>query len=207
MNKRLPLGLLAILLIVLLAGIGVAYGLWSETLTIDGTVNTGEVNIGFVDPPTIAEYINGKPEEKWPQEKWDVANCEASVSTDRNTLTILAKYAYPSWTCQVTFEVESLGTVPVHVFKPYKVRGPLWRDLQILSCEKISATTKEASEAFDGMEACTSTDETKCGEYWQLHQGDKLQCTLNIHFTNNDNVMQGREYKFVYKVFGKQFNE
>ncbi len=31
-----------------LAGLGTAYGLWTQTLTINGTVNTGNVNAGFV---------------------------------------------------------------------------------------------------------------------------------------------------------------
>lgn len=43
-KKGLPLGAIVMLLILTLASIGVGYGLWSKTLTIVGTVNTGEVN-------------------------------------------------------------------------------------------------------------------------------------------------------------------
>jgi hypothetical protein len=207
MTKRLPLAFLAILLIVLLAGLGVAYGLWSETLTISGTVKTGNVDIAFVSPPTVTEYINGKLETDWPKEKWGAADCEASVSTDGNTLSVIAKGAYPSWTCKVTFQVISNGSVPVHVFKPQKQSGPEWKDLQISNCKKIAGKTEK--ETPDGEEACTATDLTKCPppQYWQLHSGDKLQCELTIHFTNEDKVDQSSKYEFTYTVFGKQFNE
>lgn len=207
MTKRLPLAFLAILLIVLLAGLGVAYGLWSETLTISGTVNTGNVDIAFVSPPSVAEYINGKPETEWPKEKWDAANCEASVSSNGNQLTILAKGAYPSWTCAVTFQVISNGSVPVHVSKPKKISGPNWPDLQVTDCKKIAGKTEITTP--DGEETCTEADTSKCPppQYWQLHTGDMLQCKLTIHFTNDDNVSQNAEYKFIYTVIGKQFNE
>jgi hypothetical protein len=43
----LPVGMLFMLLILSLAALGVAYGLWSKTITIGATVNTGDVNAEF----------------------------------------------------------------------------------------------------------------------------------------------------------------
>ncbi|MCJ7708580.1 MAG: hypothetical protein MUO38_13305 [Anaerolineales bacterium] len=43
-RKGLPIGVIVALLILALATVGVGYGLWSETLHIYGTVNTGEVD-------------------------------------------------------------------------------------------------------------------------------------------------------------------
>ena len=43
----LPLGAMVMVLVVGLATVGVGYGLWSKTLFIDGTVNTGQVNVAF----------------------------------------------------------------------------------------------------------------------------------------------------------------
>ena len=204
MNKRLPLGLLAILLIVLLAGVGVAYGLWSDTLYINGTVHTGTLDIKFGDKPTTTELINGNPEDFW-KGKGDAANCGAWVDKDTGNLEIVAKGAYPSWTCQVTFDVVSVGTVPVHVTWPKKIEGPKWDDLKILKCKKISSTKAEEELAVP---TCTDEDSTKCTPWYvQLHTGDSLQCVLNIHFVNKDNVTQDTTYKFVYQITGGQFNE
>src|SRR3989304_6841781 len=49
MSKRrgLPFGVMALLLILALAAIGVGYGLWSQTLIINGFVHTGEMDSGL----------------------------------------------------------------------------------------------------------------------------------------------------------------
>jgi len=47
-RKSLPVGALFMIMAMLLATLGVAYGLWSKTLTIRGTVNTGAVHAQFV---------------------------------------------------------------------------------------------------------------------------------------------------------------
>ena len=46
-GKSLPVGTLFIVLVIMLALLGVGYALWSETLTISGTVSTGEVDVEF----------------------------------------------------------------------------------------------------------------------------------------------------------------
>ena len=48
-KKSLPVGTLFIILVIALALMGVGYALWSETLTISGTVNTGEVDVEFLN--------------------------------------------------------------------------------------------------------------------------------------------------------------
>ena len=43
-RRTLPVWALALIVIVALAAMGVSYTLWTETLVINGTVNTGEVD-------------------------------------------------------------------------------------------------------------------------------------------------------------------
>ncbi|MEW6180657.1 MAG: hypothetical protein AB1522_12110 [Chloroflexota bacterium] len=207
MNKRLPLGLLSILLIVLLAGVGVAYGLWSETLTIDGTVNTGDVNVEF-GKITKSEkvQINFAPPVDEPKEKADAANCSYEVkgaTTDSETLVITTEGAYPSWHCIVEFDVVSTGSVPVHVYTPQKISGPSWKDLKITDCRKVKLT--DMAESFEG-DYCAGVE---CSPtlWWQLHKGDALRCKLTIHFTNDDKVNEKDTYQFVYKIEARQWNE
>ncbi|MEW6650835.1 MAG: hypothetical protein AB1453_11685, partial [Chloroflexota bacterium] len=120
MNKRLPFGVFAILLVVLLAGVGVAYGLWSESLTIDGTVHTGEVDVGL-SKPIAFEWVevNGKHQLE-PKGKDPYAECAAvATSTDpsdgNETITVTVTGAYPSYHCAVKFDVTNLGSVPVRI--------------------------------------------------------------------------------------------
>lgn len=186
MNKRLPLGLLAILLIVLLAGVGVAYGLWSETLLIAGTVRTGEVNVEFTDIQVIEKVgtPNGLIDE--PQEKASATNCYAVMAQvptgNPETLAISVTGAYPSYHCFVKFAVKSTGSVPVHIYKPEAVvpgpTNPSWVSLQ----------------------NCYDND-------LQLHQGDKATCEILIHFTNDDNVDENKMYLFKYQIEARQWNE
>ncbi len=190
MNKRLPLGLLAVLLIVLLAGVGVAYGLWSETLTIDGMVYTGEVDVGF-SGPYVTEWVevNGYP--KWePPAKDAYAECTAvAEDLDENSngnegITITVSGAYPSYHCAVKFDISNLGTVPVHIKQPYPSDGqtPSW--VTVSACYP---------------------------QWYQLHPGDSAWAWILIHFTNDDYekglVDENGEYTFTFEIDALQWNE
>lgn len=185
MNKRLPLGLLAILLIVLLAGVGVAYGLWSETLLIAGTVKTGDVDVAFSDI-TVTEKVgtpSGLIDE--PEVKANAANCYAVMATvpsgNPETLAISVEGAYPSYHCFVTFKVKSIGSVPVHIYQPEPTsttQNPKWVKLQ----------------------DCYQND-------LQLHKGQAASCTILIHFTNDDDVNENGFYIFKFQIEARQWNE
>jgi len=45
----------ALIALVMLASMGIAFAMWSETLRINVTVNTGEVNVEIVDAYTSDE--------------------------------------------------------------------------------------------------------------------------------------------------------
>ncbi|MGB9801058.1 MAG: hypothetical protein ACPLUL_13285 [Thermanaerothrix sp.] len=185
MTKRLPLAFLAILLIVLLAGLGVAYGLWSETLTISGTVNTGEVDVGF-SGPWVAEWVevNGTPQLE-PKGKDEAAKCYATAidsdltSDGKETIKVTVKGAYPSYHCLVKFDISNLGTVPVHISRPKAGEGtPSW---------------VKASACYP--------------EWYQLHAQEKAWASILIHFTNKDGVNENSEYTFTFTIEARQWNE
>ena len=56
-KKALPVGTMFLMLVIALALLGVGYALWSETLTITGTVQTGEVDVEFSQHP-VEECID-----------------------------------------------------------------------------------------------------------------------------------------------------
>ncbi len=206
MTKRLPLAFLAVLLIVLLAGLGVAYGLWSETLTVSGTVNTGDVDVQFTGVKTwekVYDYNQGKEIDE-PLPKKDAANCKWAIQeagTDKETLVVTAEGAYPSWRCYVEFYIQSVGSVPVHVFKPEGAAGnPTWPEI---SCDftKSYAATESASEGLNwGWPPQPPS-------YIQLHKSEKVRCQLKVHFDNEDGVAEKSTYTFTYTILAKQWNE
>ncbi len=59
-KKALPVGTMFLVLVIALAFLGVGYAFWSETLTISGTVETGEVDVEFstYDPVRMCRYTN-----------------------------------------------------------------------------------------------------------------------------------------------------
>lgn len=105
-KRTLPFGLLTIAVVLALALMGVAYALWSETLEIDGTVHTGEVNVAFQN---ASDNDNGID----PNYDKDVADCEVALGANGDSMTITITNGYPSYTCTVTYEFFNDGTIPV----------------------------------------------------------------------------------------------
>jgi len=105
-RKSLPVVAVAMLLVIALAAMGLVYGLWSETLTINGTVGTGSVDAAFSNVET------------WDEETKPVGTCDAVLSADGNTLTVTINNGYPSYLCYVHFWVTNVGSIPIHVHLP-----------------------------------------------------------------------------------------
>jgi len=190
-NKALPIGTIFIILVIALALVGVGYAFWSETLTISGTVQTGEVDVQFstYDPVECVDTQAGlcQPE---PSEKADAANCTVTQigSTDPNDngvskLVVTATGMYPSWHCKVSFDVTSTGNVPVHVELPKPVGDiPVWVATDLATCYTNNV---------------------------QLEQTESTgKCTLDIHFTNAQAPEENSiPYTFGWTILAKQWNE
>lgn len=182
-RKSLPVVGITMILVIALATMGLAYGLWSETLTIDGTVYTGEVDLGF-SGPKVWEWVdvNGKPQLE-PPVKDQYAECTAKAyDYDPNSdglegITIEVKGAYPSYHCAIWFDVTNLGSIPVHVSHP-KGTAPSW--VKVKACYP---------------------------DPYQLHPGKSVWAWILIHFTNQDGVNENDKYTFHFDIEGLQWNE
>jgi len=85
-------------LMVALAMTGVGFAWWTETLNIEGSVATGELNVDFNNPATSCD---------------EEMTCEVKV-TD-TTITVDINNAYPCGSCVVTFDIQNTGTIPAKV--------------------------------------------------------------------------------------------
>lgn len=191
-KKALPVGTMFLILVIALAAVGVGYALWSETLTITGTVQTGEVDVEFSQyPAEECIDIQGVLTCPEPPEKAAAANCTVAwtnTATDpndngANLLQVTVTGMYPSYHCKVGFDVTSTGNVPVHVWLP-KPAGdiPAWVATNFENCYE------------DGV---------------QLHQnGSTGKCTVDIHFTNDQAPPENSgPITFGWTILATQFNE
>jgi hypothetical protein len=106
---------MAVMLVLALATIGVVFGLWSKVLTIDGTVETGNV-----DGVWFAAACSENPFDVPPGEfeGKDVGSVTvAPHPSDQEILIVTVENAYPSYEidCQVHFA--NNGSIP------FKIRG------------------------------------------------------------------------------------
>lgn len=97
---------LACVLLIGLALMGVAYGAWTETLTINGTVATGTFDVRFQTGAWINDVETGQ---------LNIATCLATVSPDGATLTITVENAYPGYQCEGGANIINPGTIPAKI--------------------------------------------------------------------------------------------
>lgn len=103
-----PLALLLLGVVLALGSLGVAYGLWSKTLTIDGTVNTGNVDAVWFyascaeDPPEV----EGK----------DVGSFTVAPDpNDQEILLFTINNGYPGYGVDCEVHFANNGSIPVKV--------------------------------------------------------------------------------------------
>jgi hypothetical protein len=95
------IGLLCLALVLALGSLGVGYAMWFEDLYIDGTVDTGTLDVEW----SIHGY--GDDETK------DYSDCYAYIVG--STLYVEITNAYPCINYYVDFDIHNNGTIPVHV--------------------------------------------------------------------------------------------
>jgi hypothetical protein len=101
-HKTTRIGILFAVLILALAAVGIGSALWSETITIDGEVTTGNVDVefGFV----FADDLGAS------------GMCDFSGTPD--ALIVTMAEAYPTYECHLQFDVFNVGSIPVLVDEP-----------------------------------------------------------------------------------------
>lgn len=118
--KVLPLLILGVLLLT-----GIVYGLWSETLLIDGIVHTGQVNGKWTSCICNDDGLDPLP-NPWPYSypipiRKNVGNTTCTINeADPRILHLTIKNGYPSYwgNCEVHFA--NAGTVPV-IIRGYRI--------------------------------------------------------------------------------------
>jgi len=95
-KKSLPINI-ALILVIALSTLGLAYGAWSDTLNINGTVTTGTLDVQL----QMAGFDN--------------VGCTAVLSDNKDTLTLTATNAVPGMVCWSQLEVLNNSTIPIKI--------------------------------------------------------------------------------------------
>lgn len=104
------IGLICLALVLALGTIGVGFATWIDVLYIEGTVNTGTVDV------ELSEGVASDDEVK----DW-VSGITCTVTGD--TLFVTVTNAYPCITYSNTFDVHMLGSVPVILSQSIDLTG------------------------------------------------------------------------------------
>lgn len=197
-RKALPLGTLALLLILALATVGVGYGLWAEILKIDGTVTTGNVDVELsiqeVDQGDFPEFNQNDVWDDNEEELYgkDVADCKVELLEENNRLRITITEGYPSFWCWVEFDVHGLGSIPVLVDQPVVIKAPPQTEVstRFLWCYHWPFIPPPPPPI---------------DPHPQLHRSDRVFCALGFHVEQE--AQQSTTYNFEYAICAHQFNE
>ena len=91
-------------LVLALGVMGAGFALWSDSLYIDGTINTGDIGL---------TWSQGDPyDTEYPVPEKDVSHGECYI--DGNTLYITVFNAYPCIEYHFPIDLHGVGSVPVH---------------------------------------------------------------------------------------------
>lgn len=184
---RKAIGMFAALMVAL-AMTGVASDWWTETLKIEGTVSTGELDVEFIE---IASNDSGKNHDPIKVNgtrvisDYHVATCEAvgedgnesdPTPGDNSKIRVTITNAYPCYYPQVTFKIKNGGTIPAKV--------------QNIS---YAGTSPEISVVLGGINVGST-----------IAAGASVPCTLDIHVT--ENVTECSTYTITVTISFVQFN-
>jgi len=97
---------LLVTLVMALVVMGIAYAKWDKELFIQGTVNTGTLDVVFANVECSDLGID-------PGYDKDVGSCSVCLSDEDETMTVTINNAYPCYSCTIDFDLVNVGTIPV----------------------------------------------------------------------------------------------
>jgi len=195
------------LMVLALVSLGMGYGLWSKTLTIDGTVNTGEVNaelsIQEVDEGDFEMFNQNDISEDMEVEGKDIAECDVALNSSgvspdlinpgAQYMSITITDAYPSFHCWVEFDVHNNGTIPIKLHAPVITNPNPATVLTVdtLWCYHWPFVPPPPPPVID--------------PHAQLEPSETVFCVLHVHVEQD--AEQDADYTFGATVFAHQWNE
>jgi len=190
-RKAAPTSLMVLFLLLVLA----VYGLWSKTLLIEGTVETGRVHARW-SGAICQEFFDWPwpPEGTGEVEGKDVGSTEVAIDAqDSNLLHFLIENGYPSYAVDCQVEYVNDGTIPWMIRGTTIIPGPGLTNCTLTGAQTKTLICDQLSVVFvDGIGS-------------QIDPGDGAASSLRVHVEQQ--AAQNAEYTFEVKVCVGQWNE
>jgi len=165
------------ILMIALGVAGFAYAHWSETLYLNGTVNTGSV---CAEWSFSAELINNTKPEYGPVATITYAFSDSDQDGCNDTLTVTLNNAFPSLTVKGMIDVHNCGTIPIGI---YDYNWTITDPKGVASAVEL-VNVDFYLKAPNGTKYPITMDiEEWIEEVNQIDPGWSLVCEFEIHFT------------------------
>lgn len=185
-TRRAQVTALVFALVVALAGLGLGYGLWSKVLTVNATVETGDVDAEWTS--CLCNDLGLDPDQEGGTKDKDVGSTTCSIDEgDPQILHFLVQNGYPSYFVDCQVEFTNTGTIPVII-----------EDWRMVNLDFTPASAKDANDGpvwvhfVDGVGA-------------QVDPGVEQGSSLKIHVEQMAEELA--EYNFDIEVCLRQWNE
>lgn len=193
--------LIALTLVVAIMMVGAGYAAWTDQLNINTTVNTGRLDLHFVDEEvlTLDDHVTGQvgyEQDGSGDNDWDIANV---------TLSNL----YPGAVSKVTLKIQNNSTIPVKMNSITDTRSDNWGKNGD-NFEQIGASLR----FFDSNGVAGEFDNTTTyANPWEPAHLANTElpvggyATLTFTFTASDNIDENATFEFNPQAIFKQFNQ
>lgn len=196
-KRRLPLGAMAVMLVLALATIGVAFGLWSKVLTIEGTVHTGTLHAKWSGAicSDFHPWPFGFGIEPGEFEGKDVGVTTATLDpNNNNNLILTVENGYPSYSTDCQVEFINDGSIP------WKIRG-----ISIVPTSPPLTTCTVSGNQTVTLECDQLTVVFVDGIGAQFEPGEMAASSIRLHVEQDAD--QDATYQFLVSICVAQWNE
>ena len=216
-----PLGALAIVLVLTLGALGIAYGLWAQSLIVNATVSTGELDWGLAsftiqdDDPPPPVYPTTKPDMTcsvgfvdvpgWPGGFWRYLDknvgwgegllVDTDGDGDNDVLQLTLHNVYPSYCNEIALYPVNTGTIPL------KIQDVTFNPGNIVLKQNAIVRLDLNGDGQDDVEICYGDNFGA-----QLHPGGpRPEISFWVHVLQA--APQGQTLTFSISIRGVQWNE
>jgi hypothetical protein len=113
------IGLICLALVLALGTLGVGFAMWSDQVTIKGTVDTATLRIGIVKADaTLYQTKNVATVNlsfEGPIAPWDCPSPPGHLNYAYERLAVTLNNTFPCLTVDIAFYVGSAGSIPIHI--------------------------------------------------------------------------------------------
>lgn len=205
------IGLLCLALVLALGTLGVGYAMWSDEVTIEGTVDTGTLRLGIFraiverleqdkDVATVDLSFEGEILEK------EFAGFGTQMAYEK--LVVALNNTFPCLTVDIAFYLASVGTIPLHI-TGINITDPsggltwVWEKPPSPSIGPYYGYFYHTGDLEEEPVIEVTIGGLRIGDQYHWCSWDKADLILHVE----QPAKQNHQYKFEVKVIGEQWAE